>query len=296
MSKFLINSIMKKIALVFLALFAALFVVITVTKNKPSDEQPKQEEGSHTAIEKEKIIQFWETYRKATDYRMNKEWSLAAESYHLALDLNSRHEDAIYYLGNMYLELSRFKEAEEWWLKLVEVNPRNSRGYSQLGDLYLSSDELFDIDKAESASREALKINKEETGPLLSLGEVMLVRGKLEEAASYFSAVTVSNFKSIEAYFFGGYVAWKKGDAAKANDLFAQAVKYSKPQDNKPGKVEGEGDTKPGKGFGHVTSKSVFNNFIKELPGAQPEQDDQALEKAYRRLDAFLVELRSKVH
>ncbi|MBI5915191.1 MAG: tetratricopeptide repeat protein [Bacteroidetes bacterium] len=287
---------MKKIALVFLAVFAALFVVITVTKNKPSDGQPKQDASSVAAIEKGKIIKFWEHYRSATDFRLDGKWDLAAENYHAALELNDRHEDALYYLGNMYLELSRFREAEACWQKLVQVNPKNSRAFLQLGSLYLSSDELFDINKAESAFLEALKRNKEETGPLLSLGEVKLIRGQLEDAASDFEAVTGSNFKSTEAYFLGGYIAWKKGDLAKAGDLFSQAVKYSKPNDNNPTMVKGEGDTKTGKGFGAVTSKSIFRESMSGLPGIQPERTDQALDKTYRSLDALLAALKRKVH
>jgi tetratricopeptide (TPR) repeat protein len=286
---------MKKIALIFLAVFAALFVFITFRKNKPSGEEQKQETSTRTPIEKEKVIKFWEHYREATGYRLNEQWDLAVESYRNALELNGRHEDALYYLGNMYLELSRYREAEECWQKLVQVSPKNSRAFLQLGNLYLTSDELFDIDKAEAACRESLKLNKEETGPLLSLGEVMLIRGELEEAATDFAAVTGSNFKSIEAYFLGGYIAWKNGEMAKARELFGEAVKYSQPHEHQADKVMGEGDTKPGKGFGNVTSKSIFLDLMTELPGVQPEQVDPSLEKAYRRLDALLTELKSKV-
>ncbi len=287
---------MKKIALVSLAVFAALFVVITIRKNKPSKEATRQGDNTHSAIEKEKVIKFWEHYRKATDYRLDEEWVLAAENYHLALALNDQHEDALYYLGNMYMELSQYMESEECWIKLLQVNPNNSRAFQQLGSLYLSSEQLFDIDKAENACRESLQINKEETGPLLLLGEVKLIRGQLDDAASDFGAVTGSNFKSIEAYFLGGYIAWKKGDLTNAKNLFSQAVKYSKPLDISSDMVIGEGDTKPGKGFGNVTSKSVFRQFITELPGVQREQPEKALEKAYSSLDAFLAELQRRVH
>lgn len=287
---------MKKIALLSLAVFVVLFAVITVRKNKPAAEASGAEGSTHTALEKEKVLNFWAKYRKATDYRMNEQWEQAAESYRQALELNGKHEDALYYLGNMYLELSRYAEAEECWLKLVQVNPKNSRAFLQLGSLYLSSEAFFDIDKAENACRESLKINKEETGPLLFLGEVKLIRGQLDEAAADFASVTASNFKSTEAYFLGGYIAWKKGDLKKARDLFSQAVAHAKPLDKDPNKVEGEGDTKKGKGFGSVTSKSVFRQFMTELSGVSPERTDQALEKACKDVDTLLATLRKRVH
>jgi len=287
---------MKKIVLVSLTVFTTLFIVIAVTKNKPAIGELNQENSGYTAIEKEKVIKFWKIYREATDYRMKGQWEQAADSYNQALELNGTHEDALYYMGNMYLELSRYKEAEEYWQKLAVVNPKNSRTFLQLGRLYLSSEEFFDIDKAEQSARESLKINKEETGPVLLLGEVSLIRGRLEDAAYYFDAVTASNFKSIDAYFLGGYVAWKKGDLNKARTLFLEAVKYSKPADKSPEKVIGEGDTKKGSGIGEVTSKSVFRKFITELRSIQTEHIDQALVKVYKDLDDLLEELKRRVH
>ena len=287
---------MKKILIVALASFAALFIIITLIKNKPVAIEIQEAASGYSAEEKERVIKFWDTYREATDLRLQGQWEQAADSYKRALELNENHEDALYYLGNMYLELSRFREAEEYWKKLAEVNPRNSRAYVQLGRLYLSSDEFFDIDKAESAAKEALRINKEETGPVLFLGEVNLIRGQLDAAASYFDAVTASNFKSIEAYFLGGYVAWKKGDLQTARKLFLEAVKFSKPPEPNQDKVIGEGDTKKGSGIGELTSKSVFRKFITELRYVQVEHPDQAMKKSYKELEDLLEELKRKVH
>lgn len=277
-----------------IAVFVALFAVITIMKNKPSEQQGDSAENSVTNAEKEKVIKFWENYRQATDFRLEGQWEEAAAMYRAALSLNGEHEDALYYLGNMYFDLSKFREAEECWQKLLQVNPKNSRAFRQLGILYLSSDELFDIGKAENACREALRLNREETGPLLSLGEVELIKGQLAEAAADFKAVTGSNFKSIEAYFLGGYIAWKKHDKQNARRLYSLAVKYSKPSDN-PGKVLGEGDTKPGHSFGNVTSQSIFKEYIVELREVEQAQIDASLEKAYRKLDGTLAELKSKV-
>lgn len=286
---------MKRIVLVILAVFAVLLTYITLNKKSVTSEAV-QEENAYTAAEKEKVLKFWEYFRQATDYRMDEQWEQAAVYYQKALELNDRHEDALYYLGNMYLELQRYKDAEACWKKLAEVNPQKSRAFLQLATLYMASGEFFDLQKAEAAAAQALKNNKEETGPLLLLGEIKLIRGQLEAAALDFKAVTTSNFKSVDAYFLGGYIAWKTGDRQKAKDLFMTAVKYAKPADAAPQKVEGEGDTKHGKGFGSVTSKSVFNKFIAELPSVQPEQADQALQKAYIGVDALLTELKRKVN
>jgi tetratricopeptide (TPR) repeat protein len=286
---------MRKFILVTLAVFAVLFAYITLN-NKSSSAESAKEESDYTEAEKEKVLKFWEYYRTATDYRMEEKWQQAADYYLKALEFNPVHEDALYYLGNMYLELLRYKDAEACWTKLAKINPQKSRAYLQLATLYLSSEEFFDIEKAENASRQALKNNKEETGPVLLLGEIKLIRGDLDAAADDFKAVTTSNFKSVDAYFLAGYIAWKKGDKTKARDLFLEAVKYAKPADNAPQKVEGEGDTKHGKGFGSVTSKSVFHPLIAQLAAVQPDQADKALQKAYIGVDALLVELKRRVN
>ena len=93
-----------------------------------------------------------------------------------------------------------------------------------------------------------------------------------------------------------GYIEWKKGDLTKARDLFSRAVEISKPIEKNPQKVIGEGDTKQGKGFGTVISKSVFRKFMTELPNVRPDQLNQALEKDYKSLNAFLVELKSRTN
>jgi tetratricopeptide (TPR) repeat protein len=287
---------MKKIILVSLSVFVLMIIVITLIKNKPATGEINTGNSSYSADEKERVLKFWSLYREATDYRMNDQWEHAAERYRQALDINGQHEDALYYLGNMYLELSQYKEAEECWLKLTQINPQKSRAYLQLGTLYLGSGELFDIDKAEMACRKALNNNKEETGPVLLLGEVNLIRGQLDEAAKDFQAVMNTNFKSAEACFLAGYIEWKKGDFTKARDLFSRAVEISKPTDNNPQKVVGEGDTKKKKVFGDVISKSVFRKFMTELPTVSPDQLNQALEKDYKSLNAFLVELKSRTN
>jgi len=284
----------KRIVLISLAVFVALFAIITLTRHGSSNEENAQAESAQMSTEKEKVLKFWEYYHKATDERMDEHWAQAAEDYKQALELNPEHEDARYYLGNMYLLMSQDSAAEQCWRKLLEVNPRSTRAYLQLGNLYLRSEKKFNILEAERCYLSALKINKEETGPMLYLGEVYLVRGQMNDAVAAFDAVANSNFKSKEAYYLRGYIAWKEKDLATAKAQFAEAVKYSDPGSGGAGKVLGEGDTK-GKGFGSVTSTSAFHPFITELSGIPKDDMDEKMRDSYTRLEKLLAEMKRRI-
>ncbi|MBI4421528.1 MAG: VCBS repeat-containing protein [Gemmatimonadetes bacterium] len=172
------------------------------------------------------IREFWEIYRAATGHRAAGRIGAARDAYRRALELNPRHEDALYYLGNMALELGGYDEARSAWARLVQVNPRSARAHSRLGDLYGCMDPGAprDFARAEAEFRRALQLNREETGSLLHLGEIALLRGDLADAISYLDTVMGSHSRSVEAHFLKGYVAWKRGQPERAAALFRTAV------------------------------------------------------------------------
>lgn len=222
----------------------------------------------------ERIREFWEVYREATASRVAGDPSRAAVSYQRALVLNPQHEDALYYLGNMYLELGRFEEAAAAWERLVRVNPNSSRAHARLGDLYFCPEPGAPVDlaRAELEYRRALEINQEETGPLLRLGEIQLVRGRLGEALRLLDAVIGANAGSVEAHALKGYVAWRQGDTSAAFVLFAQAVDLARPRE--PAGLPGEGDTRRGRA--PLAARAPCGGFTPPLGGAPADRAELA--------------------
>ncbi len=288
---------MKRFALGFTLVLAAVFVGLSLFRKEAGDTGSQPEPTPLSAAEKEKIRRFWDVYREATGHRVAGRTRESADGYARALELNPEHEDALYYLGNMHFELGEFIPAEAAWRRLAEVNPQSARAHSQLGVLYSCLDrrELVDLERAESEFQIALSINKEETGPLLSLGQIALIRGDLAAAAAYLDAVTGSNYSSVEAHFLRGYIAWKQGERQGAFAAFAEAVRHARPVEPVEG-VLGEGDTRAGSTPLLDTSSRCrpLRKYVADLERVKDGGEAQALMSRYREFDQFLEEIREK--
>lgn len=290
---------MKRWIIILFAVFITLFVMITLLKNRSPQQSGAIGTERYSISEKEKIREFWQHYRQGTQLRLAGKTHLAAEEYRQALQLNDQHEDALYYLGNMYLELDEFDRAKTAWQRLIQINPSSARAHFQLGDLYLyfEQEKFFNIDAAEAEYLYAMDINKEETAPLLRLGEVALMRGDLTESQSYLEAVIGSNYKNVEAHFLLGFIAWKQGNREKALTLLNKAEKYSLPE--KPStKLVGKGDTKTRNELSLPDSskhQTLFHAFFQKLSKANKKTSAQQLNDMYEELDVFLEEIRKKI-
>jgi tetratricopeptide (TPR) repeat protein len=196
--------------------------------------------------DRERVAAFWRSYREATRLRLAGDYAGAASRYREALDFNPGHEDALYYLGNVAMELGEWSLAENSWQELVAVNSRSLRGLGQLGHLYLCrpSIEAFDVSRAESAFRESVRLNPEETGARVRLGQTFLAGGRLDSAAAYLDAVITTNPDSEEAIFFRSYIDWvPRRDRSVRPD--GRDPREDIPM---PEQQVGEGDTRAGSG------------------------------------------------
>ena len=287
---------MKRILLALLIILAVLFSYITYQKQNSSDKNLRTSNISKNSDQKENIRNFWEHFRKATRHRIEGNWELAIMEYKTTLEINGQHEDALFYLGNMYLETGEYREAEKIWFDLLKQNPKSGKAYFQLGNLYLNhpKKEFFDIEKAAAAFRKTFEMNKEETGSLLHIGEIFLIGGEHEKAQNCFSAVIGSNFKSVEAHFLNGYIFWKKGESDLALNSLKQAVEYSRSEKSANG-VLGEGDTKEEVFFTRSVNQSIFYIHLNELWSVSEKDLSIGLDIRYSNLDRFIVEVREQI-
>jgi tetratricopeptide (TPR) repeat protein len=288
---------MKWIA-AFLVVVGLLFAAATVLKRGASDAPGTTDTTALSADHRERVRQFWETYRQATALRIAGRSADAAEAYARALALNPGHQDALYYQGNMEFDLGRLADAQRAWRRLVDVDPSNARGHSQLGMLYSCVGEpaFLDLESAATEFQRALEINREETGPLLQLGEIALLQGDLAQARSWFDKVVGSNFSSVEALFYLGYLAWKAGASDRATEFLATAVGHARPAERAKG-VPGEGDTRAGKGpmVANPAQCRAMRAAVADLAALNPDAVAHRVGPIYREFDALLEDVRRKL-
>jgi len=270
-------------------------VVAGQVLNVVEGEEPAKTAGG---TEREQVLRFWELYRGATDHRVAGRTREAASAYESALDLKDDHEDALYYLGNMYMDLGEHASAEDAWRRLVQVSRSSARAHSRLGDLYRCSEleEFFDLEAAEAEFTLALDINREDFGPVLQLGQVALLSGDLTKALGYFEAVIGSNDSNVDAHFLKGYIEWKGGETQRGRESFARAVGLARPAETSDG-MSREGDTRAGSAPLVVSSSKCrgLRAHTEDLRSVEPSAAEAEAEPRYRRLDRFLDEVRRKL-
>ena len=290
---------MKRVFFILLSFILILFVVITLIKNDSKNKIEHGLEKEYSTAEKERIQNFWETYRLANKSRIAGQLKEAADGYKKALQFNDQHEDALYYLGNVLLDLGEYAEAEKCWNKLIQINPHSARAHFQLGNLYLNHirKEVFNINMAEKHFREVLSINEEESGSIFCLGQIELIRGNLINARQLFGAVSGLNYQNLDATFFNSYIDWKTDSLDRAISRLTNAIRSI--QNAKSETVgTGEGDTKLGKPLystDRLGRKSLFYKYTHDLKGLDPSTINSQFEIRYRNLDVYLNQLQKMV-
>jgi tetratricopeptide (TPR) repeat protein len=184
-------------------------------------------------------------FGRATSLRVRGDWPAAARAYEQALALRPGHEDSLYYLGHCRQEMGRIDEARAAFAGLVEVNPASARGHLALGAVLLSAGPSRPIDLKEALRHfeEAHALNREETGSMVRLGEIALVRGDAARARLWFESALRTNPKCVEAAFLLGYLDWLSGDRDGAATHCRKAIQAAAVQAPVKG-VMSEGDRK----------------------------------------------------
>jgi tetratricopeptide (TPR) repeat protein len=215
------------------------------------------------------VVRFWAALNEATMLRMRGDFRAAAAAYDGALAIDPFHEDALYYLGQCRLEIGDNPGARAAFGRLVAANPRSARGHQALGMLLsVPGDGSADLKAAEAHFRQAHTINAEETGPMVRLGEILILTGRDAEASDWLASAARTNPKSVEAAFLSGYLAWRAGQRARASDWFARTVAAGRADAPIRG-VLGEGDRAAAPGAPTATSPAAAASAV-SAPAAQP--------------------------
>lgn len=228
------------------------------------------------------VEQFWTEQHAAMDtMKRDHNCGKAIPLFRQALAINPNHEDSHYYLANCLAELGQIPRAVTELDALIHINPQNHRAFQRKGELLAAAaDSKRGLSAARETLAEALKLNPEETGTLVLLGEVALAQGDYASADRNLARVLQANPRAANAWYFRGYIAWKKGNTPEASRMLALAHTALGPDWKPQGSVL-EGDVRR-----RMYSESGFLGTF-----AQQWNGDSSPPAAYADLEAFLRRL-----
>jgi hypothetical protein len=198
-----------------------------------------------TGLSPDQVVEFWKKQHLAMDaLKKDSDIQKAARLFREAVALNPAHEDSRYYLANCLYAEGDTAGALEQLDALIRINPQSHRGYQRKGLLLAAAARNMDqLTAAESTVGKAQALNPEETGTLLLLGEIALLRGDSGGAQRQLEMACRTNPKAVGGYFLRGYLAWKNHDLPRARDLLL-AAKNARGKDWKPAGSAAEGDVR----------------------------------------------------
>jgi hypothetical protein len=205
--------------------------------------EPVRLAGDRPAPTREQITEFWRHQRAGMD-AMKREGDLpkAIDRFRRALAIDPDHEDSRYYLANCLAATGNPGEALEQLGRLRRANPDSHRGQRRWAVLRAATaDTRADLRDAEAAAGEAFRVNREETGSLLLLGELALVLGDPGVADERLELATRTNPKAVGGFFLRAYIAHRRGDRAASVSLLRRAREALGPEWKPEGTVA-EGD------------------------------------------------------
>ena len=244
---------------------------------------------------KQQIQEFWESFHRATSLRTSGRFEEAALAYERALKLDPRHEESLYYLGSCRMETGEQEQAVQIYRVLIDLNPRSSRGLSQLG-LLLSTPApgaVLNLEEARTVFERVAGLNQEESGSFLRLGMLSLRQHDNKAAWKHFQ--TAAGFKSPEGLFFSGYMRYQEGKYREAASLFQKVLEMNRNEKRLSGRgVFSEGDIASSGGSLSNVEKTgvkalIFLNWTARKLGGYPDSVPEDF-RIHQRGDGIAVQ------
>jgi hypothetical protein len=201
--------------------------------------------AAEPALPRAQLVQFWAKQHAAMDaLKRENDVRKATRLLREAVALNPSHEDSRYYLANCLFGQGDTPGAIQQLDELVRTNPQSHRGYQRKGLLLAASaGSSAQLAAAEESVGKALALNPEETGTLLLLGEIALLKGDVKSAERRLELACRTNPRATGGYFLRGYLAWREHHLARARELLISAAS-ARGKDWKPAGAVAEGDVR----------------------------------------------------
>lgn len=229
------------------------------------------------------LAAFWDKQHAAMDaMKRENDFAKAIALFREALAINPSHEDSHYYLANCLAASGDVSSALGELDTLARINPQNHRAFQRKGELLaVSATSRNQLEQAREPLNAALRLNSEETGTLLLLGEVELTLGNFSAAQKHLAHVCQANPRATNAWFLRGYIAWRQHNKHETVTML-EATRTARGRDWKPVGSVAEGDVHQ-----RMFRESGFLNVFEEQWNGSMEPDN-----IYGPLDAYVQPFR----
>jgi tetratricopeptide (TPR) repeat protein len=122
-------------------------------------------------------------FAKAIEAQSKGDFENAERYYLKAIELNPKDSIAHKYLGDFYANLQDYEQAKSYYFKALALNPDYLEAHINLGSLYSV---LHDYDQAITQLLKAFDISPNDASVHYNLGILMLQTGKVEKGIILF--------------------------------------------------------------------------------------------------------------
>ena len=167
--------------------------------------QEKREEllGQYEQLSKRKKYTAADYYNLGFLYDQVGGGEEAMRFYRKALELDPRHEKALYGLANRFQQTGDVKTALALYGRLIKLHPKSTLGYLNMGVIYNA---LGDADKAKYLYQKVISIDPANADAYFNLGYLNENAGDLKEALNDYEKAVENNPRQAEAYYNMGNV------------------------------------------------------------------------------------------
>ncbi len=157
-----------------------------------------------------------------------------------------------------------YPEAKEALDKALAINPKSAMAYNYYGRW---ADEQKIWDMAEQSYLKSISLDKENPYVYLSLGQLMMITGRLDDAFPYLEKSNQMNAENEFTHFWFGEYYLKKGNYEKAFEHFGKSFKIN-PAFSKA--RAGFADASMQSSSNYAEAVKVLNDGVKKAPAEKP--------------------------
>jgi uncharacterized protein (TIGR02466 family) len=168
-----------------------------------------------------------ETFDLALKNHQNNNLQDAQNYYQKVLELNPDHSQTLNNLGVIYQGLGENQKAKEYYKKAIEINPNYTDPHNNLGIIFKA---LGDTQNAKDCYEKAITINPNFAEVYNSLGIIFMESKEYQKAKEYFKKAISINPNHANANNNLGVIFKNLGEYQKAINPYVKAIEL-KPND-----------------------------------------------------------------